>query len=176
MAIIGIFCPWVSVKNELEAGGTINEDVTGWQITGAVVGSKVGSLDHYFWPNTVDGFLVLTTKKSANFTPYVELFGCIFMLMFGIPLAFAGKLKAACILLFIGAFFVLVGALAGLGDYGMGRGSYSEIVSGYGVTAVEQSHGYGIYMCLIGAILGLVCAAGELAIWVAEKRGRWEKI
>ena len=175
LAIGGVFCPWVSVKNELAAGGTSSGDVSGWEMTKAEVGTtQVGRPGGTpFWPNTVDELLILTTKESACFSPNVVLFGCIFMLVLGTPLALAGKPKAARILLMIGAFFALVGALAGFTDYGMGRGTFLAPISG--VTAVEQGHGYGIYMCLVGAIMGLACAISELVIWV-KKRERWKEI
>ncbi len=166
LAIGGVFCPWISVKNGLEAGGIISRDISGWEMTSAEVGANQVWGD--FWPNQVNEFLVFTTKQSANFTPYVELFGCIFMLVFGIPIALAGRPKVAGILLMIGTFFALVGALAALGDYGTGWTPLEPSISG--VIAIEQSIGYGIYMCLIGSVLGLVCAVGELVIW-AKKRG-----
>jgi len=165
LAIGGVFCPWVLVKNGLETNGIISKDISGWEMTSAEVeATQVGN----FWSNQVNEFLVFTTKRSANVTPYVELFGCIFMLAIGIPVAFAGRPRTAGILLMIGAFFVLIGALASLGDYGTGWTPLVPSISG--VIAIEQSLGYGIYMCLVGSMLGLVCAAGELAIWAKRRR------
>jgi len=174
LALVGVFCPWVSVNNEMVGGGATGAEVSGWEMTGATVGTQMGPFGGpYFWTNTVDGLLILTTKQSAYFTPNILLFGCFFTLVLGVPMAFAGRFRAACILLFIGAFFVLVGAVAGLGDYGMGRGTFLTPISG--VTAVEQAHMYGIYICLVGSILCLASAFGETVIWMM-KGGKWKKI
>lgn len=135
IALIGVFTSWVSMSAS-GMGVTVSADITGWEIAQGEA--------------TVMG---TTVSIESQTYPYVALAGGILALIGAIGVLASPGTKGLVALLVLGGMLALVGAAWGLADIETGTQSM------FGVTA-DVSYGYGIYLALVGGILGLIGAYG----------------
>lgn len=136
LAAVGVFLSWASIQAEVEGFSTISADITGWDMAKG--------------ETTIMG---ITVPGPSEPSPYVVLVGGILALIGAIGALAAGAKKAGVklsILLAIGGLIAIVGA--GWGFSVVETGTVSLI----GIGNVSSSYGYGLYMCLVGAILALI--------------------
>lgn len=139
LAIAGVFTAWAT----MDMSGTLMGETIS-------VSVSVSGMDMARGEMTVMG---TTQSVPSESYPYIALAGGILALIGALGVLASPGLRKLGILLAIGGILAIVGAGWGFSDIETGT------ISVIGLTA-SVGYGYGLYLCLIGGILGLVGVLG----------------
>jgi hypothetical protein len=152
LMLVGVFTPWTSASGSGEMMGisySVSVSASGWNITQGEV-SMTGEVAGMSVTETVP------VGESANY-PYIALAGGVLALVGALGvLASPGK-RILLAILVIGGLLAIIGA--GLGFADIETGSETITYSGTSMAATA-SYGFGLYLCVVGGILGLINVLG----------------
>jgi len=143
LAIAGVFAPWVIMSGSTTSDNqtvSISSSQSGWDLAKG----RVTIITE------VNGQSVMRTiRGEGKDYPYVALAGGVFVLVGALGLLVFPGVPKKTLLLAIGGILAIIGA--GWGFSGIETGT---------VLVATVNYGYGLYLCLIGGVLGLLGALG----------------
>ena len=150
ITLVGMFIPWATASGSVTFMGqsaSVSAEASGWNISRGEIHVSMEAAGMSS-SETVDA------EPGPQVYPYLALIGSVVTIV-GAAMAFGHK--TAGYLLVAGGILAIIGAAWGFVD--IDTGAITLGVEGMNISATA-SYGYGLYLCLVGAILALVGSAG----------------